>query len=54
MHWTRREKETYALLCCLLKFQSWIRFSEVVVKTDHSSIVQWYKEEVCSHIQTFG
>ena len=31
-----------------LKFQSWIGFNEVVIKTDHSSIVQWYKEDLCT------
>ena len=35
-------------MCCLLNFQSWTGFSEVVVKTDHSSIVQWYKEDLCT------
>ena len=48
MGWTVREKETYALVCCLLKFQSWIGFSEVEVLTDHSSIIQWYKEDLCT------
>ena len=41
MGWTVCEKETYALVCCHLKFQSSIWFNEVVVNTDHSSIVQW-------------
>ena len=35
-------------MCCLLKFQSWIGFSEGMVTTDHSSIVQWYKEDLCT------
>ena len=35
-------------MCCLLKFPSWMRFSEVVVKTDHNSIVQLYKEDLCT------
>ena len=38
--WTVREKETYAVVCSLLKFQSWIGHQEVLVRTDHSSIVQ--------------
>ena len=46
--WTVCEKETYAVVCCLLKFQSWIGNQEVVVKTDHSSIVQWYKKALCT------
>ena len=35
-------------MCRLLQCQSWIRFSGVVVKTDHSSIVQWYKDDLCT------
>ena len=46
--WTVREKETYAVVCSLLKFQSWIGHQEVLVRTDHSSIVQWYKEDLCT------
>ena len=48
MGWTVREKATYALVCCFLKFQSWIGFNDDLVNTDHSSIVQWYKEDLCS------
>ena len=44
--WTPREKETYAIVTCLLKFQSWIGGQEVTVQTDHSAIVKWYKEEL--------
>ena len=46
--WTPREKETYAIVCCLLKFQSWIGSQEVTVQTDHSAIVKWYKEDLCT------
>ena len=46
MAWTIREKETYALVCCLLKLQSWIGGNEIEVHTDHSSILQWYKEDL--------
>ena len=46
--WTVREKETYAVVCSLLKFQSWIGNQEVLVCTDHSSILQWYKEDLCT------
>ena len=52
--WTPREKETYALVCCLLKFQSWISYNQVDVGTDHSSIVQWYKEDLCTLSGPFG
>ena len=46
--WTPREQETYAIVCCLLKFQSWIRGSTVEIQTDHSAIVKWYKEDLCT------
>ena len=46
--WTPREKETYAIVRCLLKFQSWIGSQEVTVQTDHSAIVKWYKEGLCT------
>ena len=46
--WTPREKETYADVACLLKFHAWIGSQEVVVQTDHSSIVKWYKEDLCT------
>ena len=48
MGWTVREKETYASVCALLKFQSWIAGQEVTVCTDHSSILQWYQEDLCT------
>ena len=54
MGWTPREKETYALVCCIMKFQSWIGLSEVMVKTDHSSIVQWYNEDFCTISRPLG
>ena len=46
--WTPPEKETYAVLCCLLKFQAWIGVAEAMVKADHGSILQWYKEDLCT------
>ena len=46
--WTPRKKETYAIVCCPLKFQSWIGSQRVTVRTDHSPIVEWYKEDVCT------
>ena len=57
MGWTVSEKETYTLLCCLLKFQSRIRFNGFVIRTDNKSIVQWYKEDLCtisSRVRTPG
>ena len=44
--WTPREKETSAIVTCLLKFQSWIGGQEVTVQTDHRAIVKWYKKEL--------
>ena len=46
--WTPREKETYTIVSCLLKFQSWIGGQEITVKTDHSAIAKWYKEDLCT------
>ena len=36
------------MVCALLKFQAWIGGQEVTVHTDHSSILQWYKEDLCT------
>ena len=46
--WTVRDKKTYPVVCCLLKLQSWMGRKGFVVGTDHSSIVQWYREDECS------
>ena len=46
--WTPREKETYAIGSCLLKFQIWIGGQEIMVQTDHSAIVKWHKEDLCT------
>ena len=46
--WTPREKETYAIVLCVLKFQSWMGGQEITVKTDHSAIVEWYREDLCT------
>ena len=54
MVWTIREKETFALVCCLLQFQSWIWGNEIEVHTDHSSILQWHKEDLCTISGPFG
>ena len=52
--WTPREKETYAIVCCLLNLQSWIGSQEVTVQTDHSAIVKWYKEDLCTIPRPMG
>ena len=43
-----REKETYAIVCLLLKFQSWIGGQAMTVRGDHTAIVKWYKDDVCT------
>ena len=54
MGWTVRGKETYALVCCPLKFGSWFGFNEVVVRTDQKGIVQWYGEDLCTNSGPLG
>ena len=44
--WSVREKETYALVSCLLKFKSWISGRQVTFFTDHKSLESWYKQEL--------
>ena len=46
--WTPREQETYAIVCCLLQFQSWIGGSAVEVQTNHSAIVKWNRKDLCT------
>ena len=36
--WSVREKETYTLVSCLLKFKSWITGHQVTVFTDYKSL----------------
>ena len=40
--WDPREKETYAILCGLIKFEPWIGNSQVTIKSDHQSIQWWH------------
>ena len=49
-----REKETYALVSCLLKFKSWISGRQVTVFTDHKSLESWYKEDLCTMAGPLG
>ena len=44
--WSVREKETYRLVSCLLKFKSWISGRKVTVFADHKSLESWYKEDL--------
>ena len=52
--WSVGEKETYALVSCLLKFKSWLWGRQVTVFTDHKSLESWYKEELCTMLGPLG
>jgi hypothetical protein len=43
-HWVIREKETYAVLACLLRWESWIGNREVTVMSDHEALKHWHEE----------
>ena len=43
-NWVPRELETYAIICALQKWESWIGFQPVLVLTDHKSLEHWAKE----------
>ena len=38
MQWSPREQETYAIICALRKYQSWVGTNPVEVLTDHRSL----------------
>ena len=46
MQWSLREQETYAIICALKKYQSWIGTNRVEILTDHRSIEYWSTEHV--------
>ena len=46
LNWTPREKECYAIVMALHKWQSWIGLNEVTVRTDHKTLESWHKEVV--------
>ena len=46
--WSMRERETYALVSCLLKFKSRISEAQITVLTDHKSLESWYNEKLCT------
>ena len=52
--WSVREKETCALVSCLLKFESWMSGRKVTVFTDHKSLESWYKEDSCTMAGPLG
>ena len=41
MQWSPREQETYAIICALKKYQSWVGTDRVEVLTDHRSLEYW-------------
>ena len=41
LNWTPREKECYAIVCCLRKWAGWIGFQPVIIMTDHMSLEEW-------------
>ena len=44
LNWTPREKECYAIVCCLRKWAGWIGFQPVTIMTDHRSLEEWSNE----------
>ena len=46
MQWSPREQETYAVICALKKYQSWVGTNRVEVLTDHRSLEYWSTEQV--------
>ena len=42
--WVPREKETYAIIAALEKWQSWIGHQPVLGLTDHKSLKEWTNE----------
>ena len=49
VNWSVQEKETYALVTALLKFEPWVGGGQVVVvNTDHQALWKWYREDLCT------
>ena len=46
MQWSPREQETYAIICALQKYQSWMGTNKVEILTDHRSLEYWSREHV--------
>ena len=46
MQWSPREQETYAIICALKKYQSWVGTNRVEVLTDHRSLEYWATEHI--------
>ena len=41
-------------MCCLKKLQSWVGTAQVDIQMDHSAIVKWYKEDLCTISRPLG
>lgn len=39
INWTVTEQEFYAVICCLEKFETYLRGSKVIIKTDHKALI---------------
>ena len=46
MQWSPREQETYAIICALKKYQSWVGTNRVEVLTDNRSLEYWATEHI--------
>ena len=46
MQWSPREQETYAIICALKNYQSWVGTNRVEVLTDHRSLEYWATEHI--------
>lgn len=56
INWSVREKETYAIVLCLMKFRSWLASTLVSIKvlTDHESLKTWYEEDLNRMVAAVG
>ena len=45
-NWSPREREAYAILCALRRYEGWILGHRVEVLTDHKSLESWMTEHV--------
>ena len=53
-NWVPREKETYAIVVALEKWESWIGLNQVLIFTDHKVLERWYKEELDPPVALWG
>ena len=45
-NWSPREKEAYAVVSALCKWDSWIVLQPIAVHSDHHSLQHWHSEAV--------